>query len=453
MVSAWFLVAEDYPIDAAAARAASARRAARSGSTACTTTAGCSRAASASSASSPRIHRHLREWGADGLPLARRAPARGLDAGAGVAATTPRSTTRTRSTPSRAAAARSCRTSSATWWSCRSRSRRTSRCSSSCASPTSGCGGGRPPGSPRHGGLVNVLVHPDYALTRRAAPALRRAARLPRRRWTAAGTRCRATSRAGGGGGPRSSGCSQQGGRPRRRGAGAAGASLWWAEERDGAIVIDAARRSMPELIPQRVRICATPAETPMAHATGPRSGAAGVSPSPIVAVAVLAAWAPGCHAPKSYEATARVLLGQRAQVDALLGASTTRPTPSGSSTRASSWSRSTGRRRASAAGSASSRPPRPYRQAERPVDRNSSVVSITARDPSPARAAQIANAFAAGFRDFLAHSSQTTIEDAVAAAKERRGSCPRAPSATPSRPRSGGSRRPARSGPAACRS
>ena len=41
-------------------------------------------------------------------------------------------------------------------------------------------GGRRLAGSPEHGGLVNVLVHPDYASTRGAAAPLRRAARLPR---------------------------------------------------------------------------------------------------------------------------------------------------------------------------------------------------------------------------------------------------------------------------------
>ena len=53
-------------------------------------------------------------------------------------------------------------------------------------------------------------------------------------------------------------------------------------------------------------------------------------------------------------------------------------------------------------------------------IDRNSNVVSITVRDASPSEAARLANAFALGFREFAASSSQASIEDAVTAAKER---------------------------------
>ena len=124
--------------------------------------------------------RYMREWGAVGFRSPGAAPQRRLDARARLPATTPRFPTPTRSSPSPAAAARSCRTSSATSSSCRSRSSRTTRSSRSCGSDTSTSGARRPPGSREHHGLVNVIVHPDYCSPRAPRP-LRGAARVPGR--------------------------------------------------------------------------------------------------------------------------------------------------------------------------------------------------------------------------------------------------------------------------------
>ena len=145
----------------------------------------------------PRIHRHLREWGAEGFrsPGAHRHAGWMPELGVPLRLLVPRhGSVRRRS---RVAAARSCRTSSATSWSCRSR----------CAGPHAV----RDPARARdrlwrekaawiarHGGLVTVLVHPDYAET---AERLRHYDELLGflAGWAAAGTRSPATWRGGGG--------------------------------------------------------------------------------------------------------------------------------------------------------------------------------------------------------------------------------------------------------------
>jgi Mrp family chromosome partitioning ATPase len=140
-----------------------------------------------------------------------------------------------------------------------------------------------------------------------------------------------------------------------------------------------------------------------------------------VVAAAVLAGVGAGLLAPKSYEATAKVLIGQRAQVDALLGAADYAPDPEreiNTSLELVSLdpvAESVRRRLGLNLGTAAL-----IDKLSARIDRNSSVVSLTVRDDSPGRAARIANAFALAVRDFLARSSQATIEDAVAAAKER---------------------------------
>ena len=143
-----------------------------------------------------------------------------------------------------------------------------------------------------------------------------------------------------------------------------------------------------------------------------------------IVAVAVLAGVGAGLLAAPAYDATARVLIGQRAQVDALLGTLDYSPDREreintslelvGLEPVADEARRRLGLRADVPAGTLSAR-----------VDSNSNVVSLTARDASPQRAAQIANAYAGAFRDVLARSSQSSIEDAVAAAKRRAAELP----------------------------
>jgi Mrp family chromosome partitioning ATPase len=123
----------------------------------------------------------------------------------------------------------------------------------------------------------------------------------------------------------------------------------------------------------------------------------------------------------KSYDATSKVLIGQRAQLDALLGASGYTPDPERDVNTnlamitlepvAESVRRSLGLGASPAelAGKITTEP-----------EGASDVVSITARDSSPAGAARIANAFAVAFRDFRARSAQAAIDDAVQSARAR---------------------------------
>ena len=140
-----------------------------------------------------------------------------------------------------------------------------------------------------------------------------------------------------------------------------------------------------------------------------------------LVGAAVLAGIGVGLLAPKSYDATAKVLIGQRTQLDALLGASTYAPDPEREVNTslelvALEPVAENVRRRLGLDVSAAALAGRLSAQ----IDRNSNVVSITVRDASPSEAARLANAFALGFREFAASSSQASIEDAVTAAKER---------------------------------
>jgi capsular polysaccharide biosynthesis protein/Mrp family chromosome partitioning ATPase len=140
-----------------------------------------------------------------------------------------------------------------------------------------------------------------------------------------------------------------------------------------------------------------------------------------LVATAVLAGIGVGLMAPQSYDATAKVLIGQRTQLDALLGASSYAPDPErevNTSLELVSLEpvAENVRRRLGLDVDASTLIGKLSAQ----IDRNSNVVSITVRDRSPREAARLANAFAVGFREFAASSAQASIEDAVTAAKER---------------------------------
>jgi polysaccharide biosynthesis transport protein len=139
-----------------------------------------------------------------------------------------------------------------------------------------------------------------------------------------------------------------------------------------------------------------------------------------IVLVATLTGALVAALAPTSYESTAKVLIGQRAQVDALLGATDYTPDPERDvntnlelitlepvAERVSAELR-LGLPAAALTGKVTTE-----------IAGNSNVVSITATDASPVTAARIANAFAEAYRDFRTRSARASIDDAVASAQE----------------------------------
>jgi capsular polysaccharide biosynthesis protein len=140
-----------------------------------------------------------------------------------------------------------------------------------------------------------------------------------------------------------------------------------------------------------------------------------------IVALAAVAGFVVASLSAKSHDATAKVLLDQQRQVDALLGTSDFSPDPE--------RELNTGielitlepiadgvRRSLGLPESASTL----VSKVSTKVDRNSNIVSITVSDVSAARAARLANAFAAGYRDYRGRSARATVNDAIASAQAR---------------------------------
>lgn len=124
---------------------------------------------------------------------------------------------------------------------------------------------------------------------------------------------------------------------------------------------------------------------------------------------------------PKTYEATARVLLDREREVDSLLGKSEYSADPERDINTgvelitlepvAAGVRRSLGLHEPVSTLTA---------RVTTAVDRSSSVVSISATDGSAARAARIANAFAAGYRDYRTRSARAAVDDAVEVAQAR---------------------------------
>jgi polysaccharide biosynthesis transport protein len=140
-----------------------------------------------------------------------------------------------------------------------------------------------------------------------------------------------------------------------------------------------------------------------------------------IVATAVVTGVVVGALAPKSYDATAQVLIGQRTQVDALLGAADNTPDPERDVNTSVQLitlepvAETVSRRLGLGLPAADL-----IGKVETEVEQNSNIVSITVSDASRERAARIANAFALAYRDFRARSARASIEDATASAEER---------------------------------
>jgi polysaccharide biosynthesis transport protein len=140
-----------------------------------------------------------------------------------------------------------------------------------------------------------------------------------------------------------------------------------------------------------------------------------------IVVVAMLAALVVAMARPKSYEATAKVLLGQQRQVEMVLGTGDYSSDPErelNTSVQlirlepiAEGVRRALGLRESPAALGA---------RVTTAVDHNSNIVAITVSDGDAKRAAAIANAFAAGYREYRARSARAAVEDAIASAQAR---------------------------------
>jgi polysaccharide biosynthesis transport protein len=145
-----------------------------------------------------------------------------------------------------------------------------------------------------------------------------------------------------------------------------------------------------------------------------------------IVLTTVLVGVVVSTLAPRSYDATAKVLIGQRAQLDALLGANDYTPDPERDVNTslelvtlepvAEDVSRRLGLGLSAGA---------LIGKVRTATAGNSNLVSITVRDDSPARAARIANAFADAYRDFRARAAQASLDDAIAGASERAAQLP----------------------------
>ena len=140
-----------------------------------------------------------------------------------------------------------------------------------------------------------------------------------------------------------------------------------------------------------------------------------------IVAIAAIAGFVVSSLSPRTHDATAKVLLDQQREVDALLGTSDFSPDPERELNTGIQLITlepiANGVRRSLGLAEPSSTL---VRRVSTKVDRNSNVVSITVSDPSAGRAARIANAFAAGYRDYRTRWARATVDDAIASADAR---------------------------------
>jgi tyrosine-protein kinase len=141
-----------------------------------------------------------------------------------------------------------------------------------------------------------------------------------------------------------------------------------------------------------------------------------------IVAVAAAAGYVVAALSPTTYAATSKVLLDQDRHVDELLGTAGYAPDPERELNTgvllitlepiAADVRRSLGLHESAAALAA---------RVSTATDRNSTIVSITASDADPEHAAQIANAFAAGYRRYRHEAVRDSVDAALASARARR--------------------------------
>jgi capsular polysaccharide biosynthesis protein len=143
-----------------------------------------------------------------------------------------------------------------------------------------------------------------------------------------------------------------------------------------------------------------------------------------IVAVAALAGYGVAKLSTPTYAATSKVLLDQDRHVDTLLGTTGYAPDPERELNTgvllitlepiADGVRRSLGLDESAAALAA---------RVSTATDRNSTIVSITARDADPRHAARLANAFATGYRRYRREAIRDSVDEALASARARRSS------------------------------
>jgi Mrp family chromosome partitioning ATPase len=145
-----------------------------------------------------------------------------------------------------------------------------------------------------------------------------------------------------------------------------------------------------------------------------------------IVVVAALAGYAVARTSPRTYGATAKVLLDQQKPVDVLLGAGGYSTDPE--------RELNTGvmlvtlEPVAAIVRDTLGLPETPAALAAKvsvAADSNSNIVSITARDASARRAARIADGFAVAYRGYRARAAQASVGDAITSARRRLGALP----------------------------
>ena len=145
-----------------------------------------------------------------------------------------------------------------------------------------------------------------------------------------------------------------------------------------------------------------------------------------IVVAAALAGYAVARTSPRTYGATAKVLLDQQKPVDVLLGAAGYSTDPE--------RELNTGvmlvtlEPVAAIVRDTLGLPETPAALAAKvsvAADSNSNIVSITARDASARRAARIADGFAVAYRDYRARAAQASVGDAITSARRRLGTLP----------------------------
>jgi capsular polysaccharide biosynthesis protein len=144
------------------------------------------------------------------------------------------------------------------------------------------------------------------------------------------------------------------------------------------------------------------------------------------VAVTAALAYAVAALSTPSYSATAKVLLDQDRQVDALLGTDGYSPDPERELNTAvllitqqpiaERVRRSLGA--GEPAGALAAR-------VSAAADSSSSIIAITATDPDPARAARIANGFASAYRGYRSETTAGAVGEALASARAQRSSLP----------------------------